>query len=73
MLETAVEMDDAVMEKYLGGTEPTIPELKECIVRRGTVIFKFVPVPSTVRAFKFAKCPMQPMLRCRHRLPAQPD
>jgi elongation factor G len=58
MLETAVEMDDAVMEKYLAGTEPTIPELKECI-RRGTVIFKFVPVTNGA-AFKNKG--VQPML-----------
>jgi len=43
MIETAVEMDDAVMEKYLGGEEPTTEELKKCI-RKGTVAFKFVPV-----------------------------
>jgi elongation factor G len=58
MLETAVEMDDAVMEKYLSGTEPTIPELKECI-RRGTVAFKFVPVTNGA-AFKNKG--VQPML-----------
>ena len=50
MLEIAVEMDDAVMEKYLAGEEPSITELKECI-RRGTVAFKFVPV-TTGAAFK---------------------
>jgi elongation factor G len=43
LIETAVEMDDAVMEKYLSGTEPTMAELKKCI-RAGTVAFKFVPV-----------------------------
>ena len=31
MVEMAVEMDDALMEKYLNGTEATIPELKACI------------------------------------------
>jgi elongation factor G len=58
MIETAVEMDDAVMEKYLAGTEPTEAELKECI-RKGTVAFKFVPV-TTGAAFKNKG--VQPML-----------
>jgi len=58
MLETAVEMDDAVMEKYLAGTEPTDVELKECI-RRGTLIFKFVPV---VCGSAFKNKGVQPML-----------
>jgi len=58
MLETAVEMDDAVMEKYLGGTEPTDAELKECI-RRGTVAFKFVPV---LNGAAFKNKGVQPML-----------
>jgi elongation factor G len=58
MLETAVEMDDAVMEKYLGGTEPTVAELKECI-RRGTVAFKFVPV---LNGAAFKNKGVQPML-----------
>ena len=58
MLEIAVEMDDAVMTKYLDGTEPTIPELKECI-RRGTVAFKFVPV---LCGAAFKNNGVQPML-----------
>ncbi len=58
MLETAVEMDDAVMEKYLSGTEPTVAELKECI-RRGTVAFKFVPV---LNGAAFKNKGVQPML-----------
>ena len=58
MLETAVEMDDAVMEKYLAGEEPTEAEIKECI-RRGTVAFKFVPVTNGA-AFKNKG--VQPML-----------
>jgi elongation factor G len=58
MLETAVEMDDAVMEKYLAGTEPTEAELKECI-RRGTVKFKFVPV---LNGAAFKNKGVQPML-----------
>lgn len=50
LVELVVEMDDAVMEKYLGGTEPTEEELKRCI-RKGTVSGKFVPV-ITGSAFK---------------------
>jgi elongation factor G len=58
MLETAVEMDDGVMERYLAGTEPTEAELKECI-RRGTVKFKFVPV---LNGAAFKNKGVQPML-----------
>ena len=43
LLETAVEMDDAIMEKYLGGEEVSEDELRACI-RKGTVALKFVPV-----------------------------
>jgi elongation factor G len=58
MIETAVEMDDAVMEKYLAGTEPTVAELKNCI-RKGTVAFKFVPV---LNGAAFKNKGVQPML-----------
>ncbi len=58
MLETAVEMDDAVMEKYLGGTEPNEDELRSCI-RKGTVAFKFVPV---LNGAAFKNKGVQPML-----------
>ncbi|WP_026873045.1 elongation factor G [Inquilinus limosus] len=43
LLDTAVEMDDAVMEAYLEGNEPTPEQLRACI-RKGTLTFKFVPV-----------------------------
>ena len=43
MLESAVEMDDAMMEKYLAGEELSEDEIKRCI-RAGTVSSKFVPV-----------------------------
>lgn len=43
LLDTAVEMDDAVMEAYLEGNEPTPEQLRACI-RKGTLSFKFVPV-----------------------------
>lgn len=43
MVETAVEQDDAVMEAYLSGTEPTEAQLKTCI-RKGTISQVFTPV-----------------------------
>ena len=43
LVETAVEMDDAAMEAYLDGKEPTRETLIECI-RRGVLQSKFVPV-----------------------------
>ncbi|MBP7864595.1 MAG: elongation factor G [Acidobacteria bacterium] len=43
LLETAVEMDEAVMERYLEGGEIGEAELTECI-RKGTLAMKFVPV-----------------------------
>ncbi len=43
LVETAVEMDDAVMEKYLGGEDVSEDELRACI-RQGTIALKFVPV-----------------------------
>src|SRR5579883_700232 len=43
LVETAVEQDDAALEAYLGGDEPSEETLKRCI-RKGTVAFKFVPV-----------------------------
>ncbi len=43
MLETAVEVDEALMEKYLEGEEPSVDELKMAI-RKGTIGLDFVPV-----------------------------
>lgn len=43
LIETAVEADDALMESYLEGKEPTVDQLKAAI-RRGTVKSMFVPV-----------------------------
>jgi len=43
MLETAVEMDNAVMERYLAGEEISVADLKRCI-RKGTLEAVFVPV-----------------------------
>src|SRR5690606_376942 len=42
LIETAVEQDDAIMEKYLEGEEPTIEEIKKC-VRKGTINLDFFP------------------------------
>ena len=42
LIETAVEQDDEVMEKYLEGEEPTIEEIKQCI-RKGTISLDFFP------------------------------
>jgi len=42
MIETAVEQDDDVMERYLDGQEPTVEELKACI-RKGTIKLDFFP------------------------------
>ena len=43
LVEMAVEQDDAAMEAYLEGDEPTEEKLTECI-RKGTVEGAFVPV-----------------------------
>jgi elongation factor G len=43
IVETVVEFDDGVLERYLSGDEPTEAELLKCI-RSGTVSSKFVPV-----------------------------
>ncbi len=42
LIETAVEQDDDVMEKYLEGIEPDIETLKKCI-RKGTIALDFFP------------------------------
>jgi elongation factor G len=42
MIETAVEQDDELMEKYLEGEEPTIDQIKSCI-RKGTINLSFFP------------------------------
>jgi len=43
LIETAIEIDDDVMESYLEGNEPDIKTLKRCI-HKGTADLKFVPV-----------------------------
>ena len=42
LIETAIEQDDDVMEKYLEGEEPDIDTLKRCI-RSGTINLSFFP------------------------------
>ncbi|GMQ76387.1 MAG: elongation factor G [Gammaproteobacteria bacterium] len=42
LIETAVEQDDDVMERYLEGEEPDIESLKRCI-RKGTIALDFFP------------------------------
>ncbi len=42
LIETAVEQDDAVMEAYLEGEEPSIDAIKACI-RKGTNALDFFP------------------------------
>ena len=42
LIETAVEQDDDVMEKYLEGDEPDIATIKKCI-RKGTIDLAFFP------------------------------
>ena len=43
MVETVVEQDDAILEKYLSGESISEDELKKCI-RKGTINHAFVPV-----------------------------
>jgi len=43
LIEAAVELDDAAMEAYLAGEEPSVETLQKCI-RKGTIGMTFVPV-----------------------------
>ncbi len=58
LVETAVEMDDAAMEAYLGGEEPSVEVLDACI-RKGTIGMKFIPV---LCGSAFKNKGVQPML-----------
>ena len=42
LIETALEQDDNLLEKYLEGEEPSIEDLKKCI-RKGTINLDFFP------------------------------
>ena len=48
LVETVVELDDAVMEKYLDGESPSEDVIKE-LIRKGTIQSKFVPVLAAAR------------------------
>ncbi|MBL8670849.1 MAG: elongation factor G [Alphaproteobacteria bacterium] len=43
LVELVVEQDDAALEAYLGGEEPSAETIIKCL-RKGTTSFKFVPV-----------------------------
>jgi elongation factor G len=58
LVEAAVEMDDDVMETYLGGEEPDEAALKRCI-RKGTIANKMVPV---LNGTAFKNKGVQPLL-----------
>ena len=58
LVETAVEADDAMMEKYLSGEEISEEELKSCI-RKGTIGLQFVPV---INGSAFKNKGVQPLL-----------
>ncbi|MGD8933406.1 MAG: elongation factor G, partial [Gammaproteobacteria bacterium] len=42
LIETALEQDDDLMEKYLEGEEPSVEDIKHCI-RKGTIALDFFP------------------------------
>jgi elongation factor G len=42
LVETALEQDDDLMEKYLDGEEPSVDDIKAC-VRKGTIKLDFFP------------------------------
>ncbi len=42
LIETALEQNDELMEKYLEGEEPSIDDIKDCI-RKGTIALDFFP------------------------------
>jgi elongation factor G len=58
MIETALEQDDELMEKYLEGEEPSAEQIKACI-RKGTLSSVFVPV---LCGSAFKNKGVQPML-----------
>jgi elongation factor G len=43
LIEKICEQDDALLEKYLNGTEPTLDELKK-VLRKATIAYKLVPI-----------------------------
>ena len=58
LVETVVELDDSIMEKYLDGNTPSESDLKS-LIRKGTISSKFVPV---LCGSAFKNKGVQPML-----------
>ncbi|MCD2322676.1 elongation factor G [Sphingomonas sp. IC-56] len=58
LIEMAVEQDDAMMEAYLEGNEPSVADLK-ALIRKGTLNFSFVPI---VCGSAFKNKGVQPLL-----------
>ena len=58
LIETVVELDDIIMEKYLEGNTPSTEEIKS-LIRKGTIQSKFVPV---LCGSSFKNKGVQPML-----------
>jgi elongation factor G len=58
LLDAVVEMDDAVMEKYLSGEDLSEAEIKKCI-RKGTIAGAFFPI---ICGSAFKNKGVQPML-----------
>jgi elongation factor G len=58
LIETALEADDDLMEKYLDGEEPSVEDVKRC-VREGTVELDFFP---TFCGSAFKNKGVQPLL-----------
>ncbi len=58
LVETVVELEDEIMEKYLDGTSPTEEQIKS-LIRKGTIGSTFVPV---LCGSAFKNKGVQPML-----------
>ena len=58
LIESVVELDDEIMEKYLDGTSPSVDQIKS-LVRKGTIKSNFVPV---LCGSAFKNKGVQPML-----------
>ncbi|MDT8758708.1 elongation factor G [Sphingomonas psychrotolerans] len=58
LIEMAVEQDDALMEAYLEGNEPSTADLKK-LIRKGTLSMSFVPI---VCGSAFKNKGVQPLL-----------
>ena len=67
LVETVVELDDEIMEKYLDGTSPTEEQIKS-LIRKGTIgsnsFLCFVEVPSKIKEFN--QCWMQLLIFYHH-------